>query len=220
MDKKVENRLENKSDNNSEVMTTDKKSDKKSDKKELGKNNIIKEIISWIAVFAIAFTIAFVLKTKVFILANIPSSSMEETIMTGDQVFGNRLAYNSADPQRGDIAIFYAPDKPDTLYIKRVIGLPGDKVVIDDAKIYINDSKESLDEPYINGKWTKETGYYEYQVPEGCYFMLGDNRNYSEDARDWENTYVKRDKIVAKAECIYFPFGHIKQLKTYDYKNN
>lgn len=216
MDNKVENKLDNKLDNNSEVETGKKKENNNA----LDKNSIIKEIISWIAVFAIAFVIAYVLKSKVFILANIPSASMEQTIMTGDQVFGNRLAYNSADPKRGDIAIFYAPDEPDTLFIKRVIGLPGDKVVIDDGEIYINDSKEPLDEPYISEEWGIGEGYFEYDVPKGCYFMLGDNRNYSDDARSWENTYVKRDKIVAKAQYVYFPFGHAKKLETYEYKND
>ena len=172
-----------------------------------------KDIISFVLICAISFSMAMVLKQKVVILAKIPSESMESTINVGDLVLGHRLAYNNSKPKRGEIAIFYAPDKVDTLYIKRIIGLPGDKVVIDDGKIYINDSKTPLEEDYLEGDWTVLNGYMEYEVPEGSYFMLGDNRDRSCDSREWVNTYVTEDKIVARAECIYFPFSDLGSLK-------
>lgn len=182
------------------------------DKKELKK-----EIFSWVRIIAIALVVAIVLRSKVIILANIPSESMCNTIKVDDQVFGNRLAYEFGEPERGDVAIFYAPDEPDTLFIKRVIGLPGEKVVIKDAKIYINDSETPLKETYIAEKWTSGSGEFEFNVPENSYLMLGDNRNRSKDAREWEHTYVSRDAIVAKAQCIYFPFSHMKSIDGYDY---
>lgn len=177
-------------------------------------NNIKKEIFSWIRIFIIAVVIAFVVTNCIIMNANVPSGSMKNTILEGDRMIGLRTAYWFSDPKRGDIAIFENPDynedgdlKEDKYFVKRVIGLPGDKVVIKDAKIYINDKEEPLNESYLPEDWIYENGedeILEYQVPEDCYFMLGDNRNHSHDARAWEHTYVKRDKILAKAEFKYW----------------
>ena len=93
------------------------------------------------------------------------------------------------------------------LYIKRVIGLPGDKVQIIDGKVYINDSETPLDEPYLPEP--PEGDYGPYYVPEDSYFMLGDNRNWSKDSRFWTNTYVKKEKVLAKAIFRYYPFNKI-----------
>ena len=139
----------------------------------------------------------------------VPSESMEPTVMTGDRVFGNRLAYLFGDPQRFDIVIFRYPDDESQLFIKRIIGLPGETVEIIDGKVYIDGSETPLDDSF-----TPETptgNYGPYTVPENCYFMLGDNRNNSKDSRFWQNTYVERDKILGKAVLKYFP--GIKLLK-------
>ncbi len=140
--------------------------------------------------------------TSVLIVnAKVPTSSMEPTIMAGDFVFGNRLSYLNSSPDRYDVVIFRAPDEPKTLYVKRVIGIPGDKIEIVDGALYLND--ELLDEPYI--KEPMYGSYGTYYVPENSYFMLGDNRNSSKDARYWENTYVSEDAILGKAIFTYFP---------------
>ena len=102
---------------------------------------------------------------------------MEQTIMTGDRVFGNRLAYKTKDQERFDIVIFKYPDDPSQLFVKRVIGLPGETVNIVDGKVYINDSEEPLDDSFCPE--TPQGSFGPYEVPEGCYFMLGDNRNHS-----------------------------------------
>ena len=135
--------------------------------------------------------------------AKIPSESMEDTIMTGDRIFGNRLAYINKDPQRFDIVIFKYPDDETQLFIKRVIGLPGETVEIRDGKVYIDGSETPLDDSFTpeppQGDWGPEV------VPEGSYFMLGDNRNRSKDSRFWTNTFVKKEKILGKAVLRYFP---------------
>lgn len=182
---------------------------KKEKRKEEEDLDIKKEIRSWIITLGITFLLIFVLKNYVIVNAVTPSGSMENTIMKGDRYFANRLAYLFEEPQRGDIILFYFPDNEKEKYIKRIIGLPGEKVTIIDAKVYINDSKVPLDEPYLKEEWVNGTGPYEFEVPEGCYFVMGDNRNTSVDARSWNNKYVAIEKIIGKAGFIYYPFDRI-----------
>ncbi|AWY98412.1 MAG: signal peptidase I [Blautia sp.] len=159
----------------------------------------------WEYVKMILFVVIVVLIVDNFLLINavIPSESMEETIMTGDRIFGNRLAYLFEEPERFDIVIFKYPDDESQRFIKRVIGLPGETVEIREGKVYIDGSETPLDDSF-----TPETpvgDYGPYTVPEGCYFMLGDNRNNSKDSRMWDNPYVKKEKILGKAVLRYFP---------------
>ncbi len=163
-----------------------------------------KELWEWIKIIVSAAAIAFVLNTFVIANSEIPSGSMENTIMTGDRVIGSRLSYKFDEPERGDIVIFRFPDNEKIYYVKRIVGLPGDTVDIVDGKIYLNGSDTPFDEPYIREPMIPEAPAH-YEVPEGCYFMMGDNRNYSQDARRWENTYVQKDKIIAKVLFRYFP---------------
>ncbi len=177
---------------------------KKSRKKEEQPGGWRKELFEWIKIVVSAALIAFVLNTFIIANSEVPSGSMENTIMTGDRVIGSRLSYRFEDPKRGDIAIFRFPDNEKIYYVKRIIGLPGETVDIVDGKVYINGSSEPLDEPYIREPMIPEEPMH-FEVPENSYFMMGDNRNYSMDARRWENTYVKREKIIAKVLFRYFP---------------
>ncbi len=165
----------------------------------------VKEVISWVITIALAVVAALFIKNYVIINANIPSGSMENTIMTDDRLFGYRLAYNRSSPERGDIVIFKFPDNEEENYVKRVIGLPGELVVIQDAKIYINGSETPLE-------WTVGTGPYTFEVPENSFLVLGDNRNNSWDARYWDNTYVAKEKILGKAVFRYYPFKNAGSL--------
>lgn len=166
--------------------------------------NLKEEIISWVKILVAAALIAYALNTFIIANSRVPSGSMENTIMTNDRVIGSRLTYKFHDPERGDIAIFHFPDDESIYYVKRIIGLPGDTVDIRDGKVYINNSETPLDEPYLKEDMdTDETLHYE--VPEDSYFMMGDNRNWSADSRRWVNTYVKKEKIVAKVYFRYFP---------------
>ena len=174
------------------------------DEKEKKQGGLGKEIFEWVKIIVSAALIAFVLNTFIIANSEVPSGSMENTIMTGDRVIGSRLSYRFEDPKRGDIAIFRFPDNEKIYYVKRIIGLPGETVDIVDGKVYINGSDEPLDEPYIREPMIPEAPMH-FEVPENSYFMMGDNRNYSMDARRWENTYVKRDKIIAKVLFRYFP---------------
>lgn len=170
-----------------------------------------KEIISWLQIIVAAVVIALVLNNFVIANSRVSTGSMENTIMSRSRVIGSRLAYLKDDPQRGDIVIFHYPDDESIYYVKRVIGLPGETVMIEDGKVYINGSDTPLDEPYLAEPM--EGSYGPYTVPEGCYFMLGDNRNNSRDARFWENKYVKKDKIIAKVLFCYYPISRFGAVK-------
>ena len=172
------------------------------------------EIWDYVKMIIIVVVVVLVINNVVLINAKIPSESMENTIMTGDRIFGYRLAYGLnmdvfgheiskkwKDPERFDIVIFKYPDDESVDYLKRIIGLPGETVEIISGKVYING--ELLDEPYLSEESTGDYG--PYQVPEDSYFMLGDNRAVSKDSRYWHNTYVKKDKIIAKAFVMYWP---------------
>ena len=164
----------------------------------------------------------------VLINAKIPSESMENTIMTGDRIFGYRLAYGLnielfgqeinkkfKDPQRFDIIIFKYPDDESQLFIKRIIGLPGEKVQIINGKVYINDSETPLDDSFVAE--VPRGNFGPYEVPEDSYFVMGDNRNHSRDSRYWKTSnFVTYDEIVGKAVVRYYP--SIKLLNNYKEK--
>lgn len=181
-----------------------KSSEKKSSEK---KNQIKKEIFEWIKIIAMAAVIALFLNTCIIANSWVPSSSMENTIMARDRLLGSRLAYTfSSQPERGDVVIFdhkAEPGKDKTRLVKRIIGMPGEQVDIRDGRVYIGQSETPLEEPYLPE--AMEPGEYHFQVPEGCYLMLGDNRNNSIDARYWEDPYVPEEEIIAKVLIRYFP---------------
>lgn len=165
------------------------------------KSKMIREVIEWGGVFVTALICSLFINYCIIVNARVPSSSMETTIMTGDRVIGSRLSYAFSEPQRGDIVIFKYPDNEKVLFIKRIIGAPGDVIEVTDGQVLRNG--EAIQEDYL--KVVTEGEFGPYEVPEGHYFMMGDNRNNSADSRYWENTYVARNKIVGKAICRYFP---------------
>lgn len=181
---------------------------------EKGKNekvNFWAELFDYLKTIVIVVVAVLLLNQFVLINARIPSESMQNTIMVDDQIFGNRLAYINSDPKRFDIVIFRYPDDPSQLYIKRVIGLPGETIEIYDGKVYINGSETPLDDSFCPEAPIGDFGPYE--VPEGQYFMLGDNRNWSKDSRFWENTYVEKDEILGKAVLRYWPLDRVGLVK-------
>ena len=185
-------------------------------KKKMDKKSIIKEIRDYVCLIILAFVLAFLMNKFVYANAQVPTGSMIPVVAPGDRLIVNRLAYLFEEPKRGDIVMFAFPDDEKDNYLKRIIGLPGEKVEIKDGLVYINDSKKPLDEPYINDP--PNGNYGPYNVPEGCYFMLGDNRDESKDARFWENKFVKKEKIVGKAWLKYYP--HITILHSAEYSEN
>lgn len=177
-------------------------------KEEEKKKNIKREILSWVEVILISVLLAWFIGNFVIMNAYIPSGSMEDTLHIDDKVIGFRLSYLFSDPERGDVIMFKFPDDETKDYIKRVIGLPGETVTIKQGKVYIDDSEIPLTEDYL--KETPIGDFGPYEVPEDSYFVLGDNRNNSADSRAWQNHFVKKEKILAKAIVRWYPLNKMK----------
>jgi signal peptidase I len=183
--------------------------------------SIQKEILEYGKLVLISVLIAWFMNSFIIANAQVQSGSMENTLETGDRYVGLRTTYAFGVPERYDIVMFYCPIEESTYYVKRVIGLPGEKVEIKDAKIYINDSTEPLDDSFIKENWVVKNTNMVFYVPQGYYFVLGDNRNNSKDSRYWADiaysegmaatredaqlySFVPKDKIIAKAEVKYW----------------
>lgn len=157
----------------------------------------------WLIAFVAAFFITMFLTQCIVVNSLVPSGSMQNTINPGDRVIGMRTAYWFNDPERFDIIIFKFPDNPKELYIKRVIGLPGDVVEIVEGVVFVNG--EQLDESAYLREPMLPKSYGPYYVPEDSYFVMGDNRNDSKDSRAWENTFVPRNYVLAEAKWRVYP---------------
>jgi signal peptidase I len=164
-----------------------------------------KESRSGFLTFVVDILETLVLSVVLFVSINalsarirVDGASMEPSLFSGEYVIVSKLSYRLGKPQRGDIIVFHFPRDPKEEYIKRVIGLPGDQVVISDGFVYVNGQR--LDEVYLrakpnySGNWT---------VPEGQLFVLGDNRNNSSDSHNWGT--VPMDYVVGKAVLVYWP---------------
>jgi len=185
-------------------MDLNKPDNKNLDKKSSFKKKVIREIMDWTKGIAIALSIAYVINGYVIVNAEIPSPSMEGTIMVDDRVVASRLSYLLEEPERFDIIVFIPPDNRDVLYVKRVIGLPGELVELIDGKVYINGNEKPLPDSFIKEESFDNSG--PYLVPDDSYFVMGDNRNKSIDSRSWvKSHYVPAEDIVGKVMFRYFP---------------
>lgn len=139
----------------------------------------------------------------------VESISMEPSLHAGEFVIVNKLAYRWEEPQRGDIIVFRFPLNPDKRYIKRVIGIEGDSIEVRDGQVYLN--ALLLEEPYIVAAPNYAN---EWQVPENKFFVLGDNRNNSNDSKNWG--MLEEDLVIGKAEFIYWPIEEMGGVPHYD----
>lgn len=174
---------------------------------EKKKKSFFREVLEFVIPIILAVAIALFLKNYVIANAKVPTGSMLNTIQEGDRIIASRLAYINDDPERYDIIIFKYPDDESQYFVKRVIGLPGETVNIVNGIVYVTKTDGTtiqLDDSFVTN-CVPVGNFGPYVVPEDSYFMLGDNRNNSEDSRYWENKYVKKDKIIGKVLFRYYP---------------
>ena len=157
-------------------------------------------------VFAV---ILFVVVNMLTARIRVEGDSMEPSLVDGQFVVVNKLAYSLQDPQRGDIVVFRFPLNPERRFIKRIIGLPGDHVQVQDGQVFIDGNL--LNEPYLavppayNDRW--DVGLNEV-------FVLGDNRNNSSDSQNWGALAL--EDIIGKAFLVYWPMDSMGWIPHYD----
>lgn len=176
-------------------------------------DKLSKRILKGLTGYFVICAIIVILFKTVLVLSFIPSKSMEGTIMDGDIVFATRYDIGEGDIGRYDILIFMPPDEPDTAYIKRVIGLPGETIEVKNGKVYADGTE--LDGSFVKNPMNRK-GDGTYEVPEGCFFFMGDNRNQSKDSRHWEEKYVPLGNIKGKARLVIFLFHNIQYAEKWD----
>jgi len=172
--------------------------------------NIVKQGIEF--VMDILETIVFVgslfIVIYLFIMQpnQVRGASMEPSFYTGDYIFTSKITYKFREPNRGDVVVFHSPKNADIEFIKRIIGLPGDKIVIRNSEVYVNDTL--IDEPYIAAKTPLWDGGYIKEdepliVPSGQIFVMGDNRPRSSDSREFGPVPIS--SIIGQVFFRYFP---------------
>ncbi len=176
-------------------------------------NEKVRKSLRWVFEIAVTLTFAALTAVLMFQTVTMQESSMEPTLSVGDRFFMNRVVYKLSSPKRGDIIVFRTNASDDAaLHIRRVIGLPGETVQIRDGQIYIDGElyDESRDFPEITNPGLAENGV---SLKSGEYFVLGDNRNNSEDSRYANIGMVKKRYIVGKIWFTCFPFEKIGLMK-------
>jgi len=176
------------------------------------KKELWQEALSWAKTIVVVLLFAAFFQNIVIVNAWVPTPSMENTIRTDDRLIAFRLSYLFRGPQRYDIVVFRR-DGSDKIYVKRVLGLPGETLIIRNGQVYINgsDTPQRTDfikgEPFGNhGVLNPETGVLEpFVIPEGHYFVLGDYRGNSADSRLWQEPFIPRGWLLGRAVFRYFP---------------
>jgi len=180
------------------------------------KKELWREVFSWARVIIFTLILAFSINSFVIVNARVPTGSMEDTIQVNDRIVAFRLSYLFNEPRRYDIVVFRGPPGNPTHYVKRIIGLPGDSLLIINGHVYINGSEEPLRYDFVKGAiggdygvFNAETETFEpFIVPEGHFFVLGDYRTNSVDSRHermWGETFIPQERILGRVIFRYFP---------------
>jgi signal peptidase I len=166
--------------------------------------------LSWVRDLAFSVLIAVILIVFIYQPVKVEGTSMMPTLTDQERIFINKFTYHFGlgEIQRGDMVVFWFPLDPSKSYIKRVIGIPGDRVQIDGGQVYVND--RTLTEDYVPAEFRDNVSWERHVVPEGQYFVLGDHRSSSSDSRTWG--FVKRDAIYGKAVFVYWPLDKMGRL--------
>jgi signal peptidase I len=167
--------------------------------------------VSWLRDLALSVVFAVVLIVFLYQPVKVEGTSMMPTLADQERIFINKFTYrlgpNRVD--RGDMVVFLFPWDTTKSYIKRVIAVPGDRVEIDEGKVYVN--KNAVDEPYVPDEYRDHLSMPETLVPMDHYFVLGDHRTSSNDSRAWG--FVDRKLIYGKAVFVYWPLDKMGRVR-------
>lgn len=175
----------------------------------------IRNALSWLRDLAFSILIAVVLIVFIYQPVKVEGTSMQPTLDNMERIFINKFTYRFGlgDVERGDTVVFWYPEDTSKSYIKRVIGLPGDRVRIDAGQVYVND--RPLVEDYVEEDYKDQMSWppnrRDRVVPPSRYFVLGDHRSSSSDSRSWG--FVPRENIYGKAVFAYWPLDRLGRLR-------
>ena len=175
------------------------------------KSTIMQILATLIVALLIFFGVQAIIESRV-----VEGSSMEANLHNGQRLIVVKAAYWFGEPQRGDVIIFTHPLDPTRTLVKRVIGLPGEQVRIDGGVVYVDDLP--LQEPYVNGQVGTycSAAYCSCIIPDGEYFVMGDNRQASSDSRSWGP--IPGDSIIGRAWLLYWPMSDWHLIDGYSYQ--
>lgn len=185
------------------------------------------ELLEWTKALIIAAALVFLIRWLAFTPFIVDGESMQPNFHNGERMIVNKLVYDFRDPKRFEVIVFLAPVGKD--FIKRVIGLPGDKIRVDGDNVYING--EPISEPFIQAEIdlaASEGRIYnssqisiteEITVPENSLFVMGDNRPNSRDSRFSDVGFVPYDTIVGRADVVYWPLSSFRLINHYGGEN-
>lgn len=163
--------------------------------------NAKSELREYVEAFGIAIVLALFIITFIAQSFLVQGSSMEPSLHNGERLLVDKITYRVRAPKRGEIIVFRYPADPRRKFIKRIMGLPGDQIEVRNHTLYVNGA--SLNEEYINGPTYGDFG--PVTVPDGTYFVMGDNRNNSDDSRFADVGPVPRKLVVGRALFLYWP---------------
>jgi signal peptidase I len=155
----------------------------------------------WVRDLLISAGISVLIITFLYQPVRVEGTSMLPRLEDHDRLFINKFVYHIESIHRGDVVVFHYPRDPEKSYIKRVIGLPGDKIWIDHGLVWVNGV--ALNENYVPDRYRDSRSMAEMVIPDDSYFMMGDHRSISSDSREFGP--VERDLIYGKAEFVYWP---------------
>ena len=177
---------------------------------------VIKEIVIWVLLIVITITASYLTTTNIFLKTIVSGNAMEPTLKEGQVVIVNKLEYYFKSPKRNDVIVYKQSNKEHSYFeIKRVIGLPGETVKIKNGFVYINDEaiKEKVKTDIISNSGLAEEGV---RLDDNEYFVLGDNRNDSEDSRFASVGNILKNEIIGKAIATEKPFSLVDSLNLAD----
>ncbi len=188
-------------------------SSKQTDAKTVASSNAWRSLRENLILITIALVLAFLIRTYIAEPRYIPSDSMVPTLLTGDRLVVEKISYRFDSPKFGDIVVFQPPPELqrrgypiDQAFIKRIIGTPGDTIKIEDGKVYLNEKE--LQEDYI--KEPPIQPFPAVKVPQNQYFMMGDNRNDSNDSRYWG--FLPKQNMIGKATFRFWPLDRLGSI--------
>jgi signal peptidase I len=163
----------------------------------------------WLRDLSIAVAIAAFIIVFIYQPVKVEGTSMMPSLEDQERVFVNKFVYRLESIERGDVVVFRYPRDPSKSYIKRVVGVAGDRIRIDGGQVYVND--RAVDEDYVPPAYTDARSYPETVVPQQSYFVLGDHRSMSNDSRDFGP--VNQGFIYGKAVFGYWPMDKVGRVK-------